>query len=1313
MTFYTVVGMKKSSGETKFHLPPRSDSKAPLTPSQMMIARLGVQYSRQAYLEGGLARLRNTRVEDLTEEELNSMEKIADKHFEHFNTYHNTFQNAPTEEFLDSDYYKENVHGLTMTIHSDIITIIGRLRGEIKRSRSSTSMDNNRGNLSRIALPTFDGRYEAWKPYEDLFNSMVRLVKGIPSVEKMVRLKGSLKGEPLNMISNLTVTDDNFEIAWNKLVKHYDNRRLIIAAHIDKILELKPVVDDPAKGLSNLSNIITQALDALRALDASVDHWDLIVGRVARRCIDLDTKKAWEVHLGGSRDPPTLRELLDFIEARARALENVAHDKPAQTSKDSSSKFKGKHQQVKVHHASGVGGQAKAPAEVSKSGVKECRLCGGDHWLRFNCESFRAKTPAERREIVTAKNLCYNCLGPHRAPTCTSKERCKVKDCNGNHHTLIHEGSPEYRRELQQQTQLSQSSSGLSLTNPRELASPSSSTGPVEQSADPKVIHQTSTSEQRVVLLATAKALAASSFGTYHHVRLLIDQGSEVIFITEKLVNIRQLRRKSTNIKVFGIGGLESGSTRGAVKVNLHSRFNHQNQVEVTAHVLTKLTSTLPSIHCTKAELDHLQGLQLADNNFLKPGSIDIIIGADHYGQIIGNNIPKSSDNQTVAQQTIFGWIISGTVCCTSCKPQTSLTAVRESSSEQLLDLLKRFWVQEEPPSHENMELGPEELECEEHFQRTHTRESSGRYVVRLPLKTTPSALGESRKHALQLLNRTSTKLSSNPSYGKLYKDFINEYEALGHMKRVLEASEPSPVFYLPHHGVLREDSITTKLRVVFNGSSKTSSGVSLNEILHSGGKLQVEGSDVLIWLRTHRWVVGRDIVKMFRQINVNEKDWDLQRILWKDEDNNLITYQLTTVTYGQTCAPWLALRVLQQLVEDEGHRFPMAAVFLTKGRYVDDIYGGAESEDQLKELINQLIGLCTAGGLPLQKWDSNCQEILQELHLTSSPPRTVEFENSTVKVLGLCWNPISDVFTYKAKEKSKATINKRNVLSEIAQLYDPLGIIGPVIIRAKIFIQKLWLLKIDWDDPLPMSHIKRWNEFREEFTQLGQIQIPRWLQTSSTSSRIYIHGFADASNLAMGAAVYIRVDNHGLEPSIILRMLGREDLSLFLWSDSTTALTWINGHPSRWKDFIQNRVIKIQNSLPSATWKHISGKDNPADCASKGLSPSQLSPQEEWASSSTVMESTTEAALEERPVLAHPVAHVEQPQDLLERYSTLDKVLRVSARVMRAIKLMRQQEVPDSPVLLPEELDDVRIYWIKLTQNEHFEALINRLKNG
>ncbi|XP_063994345.1 uncharacterized protein LOC135171651 [Diachasmimorpha longicaudata] len=324
-----------------------------------------------------------------------------------------------------------------------------------------------------------------------------------------------------------------------------------------------------------------------------------------------------------------------------------------------------------------------------------------------------------------------------------------------------------------------------------------------------------------------------------------------------------------------------------------------------------------------------------------------------------------------------------------------------------------------------------------------------------------------------------------------LVTDLIKEYEDLGYMRRVSGQSEPSLSYYLHHHGVLREDSITTKLRVVCNGSSKTTSGLSLNEILHAGGKSQTEGSDVLIWLRTFRLIVGTDIVKMFREIKVHQEDWDLQRILWKDEEGKIITYQLTTVTYGQTCAPWLALRVLQQLVEDEGHQYPLAAVSLTKGRYVDDIYEGADSEEQLKELITQLINLCMAGGMPLQKWISNQQGILQDRQLSTKSTSAVEFEDKPVKVLGLCWNPHSDSFIYKSRKPSTEQINKRAILSEIAQIYDPLGL-GPVIIRAKIFIQELWLLKVGWDGSLPLSHIKRWKEFTEEFSNLDQISIPR-----------------------------------------------------------------------------------------------------------------------------------------------------------------------------------------------------------------------------
>lgn len=115
-------------------------------------------------------------------------------------------------------------------------------------------------------------------------------------------------------------------------------------------------------------------------------------------------------------------------------------------------------------------------------------------------------------------------------------------------------------------------------------------------------------------------------------------------------------------------------------------------------------------------------------------------------------------------------------------------------------------------------------------------------------------------------------------------------------------------------HGVLRPDRKTTKLIVVFNGSSKTTSGQSFNDIWHTGAKLQLDIPVVLSWIRLHRCLFAIDITKMFRQISVYPDDWNLQRILWTDNQLNPVPFQLTTVTYGTKAAPWLYVLTLLQL---------------------------------------------------------------------------------------------------------------------------------------------------------------------------------------------------------------------------------------------------------------------------------------------------------------------------------------------------------------------------------------------------------------
>ncbi|XP_011160887.1 uncharacterized protein LOC105196572 [Solenopsis invicta] len=268
-----------------------------------------------------------------------------------------------------------------------------------------------------------------------------------------------------------------------------------------------------------------------------------------------------------------------------------------------------------------------------------------------------------------------------------------------------------------------------------------------------------------------------------------------------------------------------------------------------------------------------------------------------------------------------------------------------------LYDLLRKFWTLKEIPLNTKPHLSSEEQKCEDYFITTHLRDEQGRYIVKLPFKKSVDLLGDSHPKASKLLAKMIYRLNQNKEYSQAYSAFISEYEKLQHMQLVDEDLALSLyTYYLPHHGVWKEQSLTTKLRVVFNESSPTTTGYSLNDILHTGLKLQNDLFDVLIWFRLFHYVFSTDVEKMFRQIKVHSEHWPFQRILWKDD--KMRTYELTTVTYGLACAPYLSLRVFLQLIRDEGKKYPLAVPVLEKGRYVDDIFGGADTIEQEQEKL-------------------------------------------------------------------------------------------------------------------------------------------------------------------------------------------------------------------------------------------------------------------------------------------------------------------------------------------------------------------------
>lgn len=191
-----------------------------------------------------------------------------------------------------------------------------------------------------------------------------------------------------------------------------------------------------------------------------------------------------------------------------------------------------------------------------------------------------------------------------------------------------------------------------------------------------------------------------------------------------------------------------------------------------------------------------------------------------------------------------------------------------------------------------------EEEECERHFVETHRRDATGRFIVGLPIKTKRNVLGKSKYRAKQRYLQLLSKCNKNSAYKEQYAAVINEYIEMGHM--VKSASNSSESYYLPHHAVIKESSTTTKMRIVFNASAKTTSGESLNDQLLVGPSIQQDLASILLRWRTHRIILSADITKMYRQIWLRDEDKRFHKILWQNYQSNRIDeYELQTVTFG------------------------------------------------------------------------------------------------------------------------------------------------------------------------------------------------------------------------------------------------------------------------------------------------------------------------------------------------------------------------------------------------------------------------------
>ncbi|XP_015121336.1 uncharacterized protein LOC107044101 [Diachasma alloeum] len=1056
-------------------------------------------------------------------------------------------------------YFKDKYHRACEEVYLLALEKMQEMKEQMDAARAGETDAHNQ-SIASVALPVsslsglklpkgeipfFDADPAQWINFRDNFFNLMTMNPQLSSVYRLHLLKNHLGGDVERRIRNIDLDGKNYQLVWDSLMEYYDNKRSLMNVSLSMIFNAPMVMKDSIESLERLYTDVTQALTLLETLERSVSQWDDRLVYIVVKKLNRASIAEWERTLGGSLEPQTWKELRAFMLSRIRVLQSYQAD------------YAG----VPVTNSS-YNGSAKSSLNFSRGS----NGAGGAKVHQRKSFSHRVLTLSgsvnQRIKRLNRLKLCFNCLGHHIKGNCPSTTHCQK--CSGRHHTSIH-----FKKSKSAAADVGGPPQGVppGLSAHAQTFIPGGGAAEDTGAATHAVTHKVSAGASSAIL-ATAMVKVKSLARELVEGRALIDPYSQVTLTTKKFAQQLRVPRRHYSQMVLGVGGASSSAAKGIVIVELFSGWGHR-VCEAEAIILTPLTDYIPRA-VPYRQWSVLEGLQLADPEFSSTRGIDMILGVGVYSQIIQLGLRRETLDQPVAQQTSLGWILPG-----RCRLR-----------------MLRGGRQQEEFAEVKTEVDSGDTQCEDYYKATCSRNDTGRYVVRMPFKASPQQLGNSRGLALRMLNRLKARLSRDPELHQKYRGFLKEYEELEHMFQVKPQKEGSAiVYYLPYHLVGRESSLTTKLRVVFNGSAKATSRLSLNNLLHEGPKLQA-------------------------------------RILWLDDSGEVVEYQLNTVMYGTRSASYLAIRMLQQLAKDRGVEFPKAREVILKTTYMDDVYGRSSTED-------------------------SCRRELMEIN---------------------------------QDQKEIEVLTERIVLSQVAQLYDPLGWIAPFFVKRKLLVQELGSLKLRWD-----------NELAEETVQ-------------------------HASGVAYGAVIYLKIVGVNGDVNISLvsaksklapvqEKKGSAKVTIprleLMGAYSSVALTWIKSDPARYKQFVKNRVSEIQRLMPQANWRHVPGKDNPADLVSRGVSKQRFAVNDS-------------ESLERKNLDVHAACvgagSEYQSWDFVGRYSSLRELLPVTAWCRRVF-LVRRENTSNGArgfkglFLQPSEIEEARVFWIREIHAEYFYEDIKKLR--
>ena len=937
--------------------------------------------------------------------------------------------------------------------------------------------------LPKLTLKRFNGDLTKWTPFWDSYESSIHRNPSLSEVDKFVYLNSLLEGSASESVAGLRLTAANYNEAVTILQRRFGDTDQIVSKHMEALLTLEGVTSqNNLKALRRLHDQVESQVRGLRALGIPAESYGSLLSPVILSKLPQEFRVivSRQVREGRWHLDELMRTIDVEIKARERALNTAAPSTSV----------------GRPPRALDRAIPTNATLLSSDSLVARCSYCRNQH-SSVSCKT--VTDPAERKQILKKAGRCFVCLRRHHTSRdCRSTLKCT--NCGGRHHTSICKGGV-----VQDGAKTSvgrQDTGGTTATNqPQQVRRGNR----IDNTPTTTATLQSSTATVPVLLqTAQVPVFKPGDPATTMNIRMIFDSGSQRSYISKRVKQSLALDPLYSETMIIKTFGSERGNRQSCDVVSLGLSLRAGGSINLLFLAVPLICEPLcgqPISHA-REHYEYLTKLDLADNPCgAEQIEVDMLIGSDHYWKLVTGKVISKGEGPT-AVHTKLGWVLSGPIeglslQSTSCNLLSTHALmvddyVQEESDRILDRTLKSFW------DLESFGIQEGEADVYQQFQKQ-IAFKDGRYEVNLPWKEAHAALPMHYDLSLKRLTGLLRRLRQTPDILQQYDAVIKEQLEKG-IVEVVEKGKPhgNQIHYLPHHPVIREDKLTTKVRVVYDASAKTS-GPSLNECLYAGPKFDQHILDILLRFRLHKTALAADIEKAFLMVSVTPGDRDVMRFLWVDDIEKklpeILILRFTRVVFGVSSSPFLLNATIRHHVEKYKDSDPAFVETFTRSIYVDDVTFGANDDNGAFDLYKRAKKILADGGFNLRKFVSNSQELQQQIKLMEGGMMTNECQgefkpvvdedktytkevlggrptsDKEQRILGVKWNFVQDRLVFDLNELAilvrSTEATKRHIVSVASKFYDPLGFISPVTIQFKMLFRDLCVSKVGWDEPL------------------------------------------------------------------------------------------------------------------------------------------------------------------------------------------------------------------------------------------------------